>query len=83
MPDTDLQNRESNVILSEADVISNEARVIPNQANDIPSKPGVILSEAKDLSPLDTPTDDDTLDLELEEELIIEDFTIDGICGVY
>ena len=23
------------------------------------------------------------LDLELEEELIIEDFTIDGICGVY
>jgi len=23
------------------------------------------------------------LDLELGEELIIEDFTIDGICGVY
>ena len=23
------------------------------------------------------------LDLALEEELIIEDFTIDGICGVY
>lgn len=30
-------------------------------------------------------TDIDTieLDLALEEELIIEDFTIDGICGVY
>ena len=83
MPDTDLQTSESTVILSEADVTQ-------NQANDIPSEPGVILnssnvilSEAKDLSPLETPTDDDTLDLELEEELIIEDFTIDGICGVY
>lgn len=28
-------------------------------------------------------TDAMELDLELEEELIIEDFTIDGICGVY
>ena len=28
-------------------------------------------------------TDTMELDLELEEELIIEDFTIDGICGVY
>jgi mycofactocin precursor len=90
MPDTDLQTSESNVILSESDVISNEASVIPIQASDIPSEPGdipssssVILSEAKDLSPLETPTDDETLDLELEEELIIEDFTIDGICGVY
>ena len=43
----------------------------------------VILSEAKDLSPLEAPTDEDTLDLALEDELIIEDFTIDGICGVY
>jgi mycofactocin precursor len=45
----------------------------------------VILSEAKDLSPSEEPTDLDTLelDLALEEELIIEDFTIDGICGVY
>jgi mycofactocin precursor len=34
---------------------------------------------------LEMPTDADTqeLDLALEEELIIEDFTIDGICGVY
>jgi mycofactocin precursor len=76
MPDTDLQTSASNVILSEADVIPNEGSVIPNQASDI-------LSEAKDLSPLETPPDDDTLDLELEEELVIEDFTIDGICGVY
>jgi mycofactocin precursor len=45
----------------------------------------VILSEAKDLSPIEAPTDLDALelDLELEDELIIEDFTIDGICGVY
>lgn len=29
-------------------------------------------------------TDETTLEMEeLEEELIIEDFTIDGICGVY
>jgi len=49
------------------------------------SEASVILSEAKDLSPLEAPTDEDTLelDLALEEELIIEDFTIDGICGVY
>lgn len=34
---------------------------------------------------IEAPTDLDTLesDLALEEELIIEDFTIDGICGVY
>ncbi len=49
------------------------------------SEASVILSEAKDLSPLEAPTDEDTLELDLvfEEELIIEDFTIDGICGVY
>jgi mycofactocin precursor len=28
-------------------------------------------------------TDEHTLEEEIEEELIIEDFTIDGICGVY
>ncbi len=34
---------------------------------------------------LESATDADSLELELalEEELIIEDFTIDGICGVY
>ena len=49
------------------------------------SEASVILSEAKDLSPLEPPTNEDTLelDLALEEELIIEEFTIDGICGVY
>ena len=71
MPDTNLQTSEATVILSETSVI----------LSDTP----VILSEAKDLSPLETPTDENTqeLDLALEEELIIEDFTIDGICGVY
>ena len=56
-----------------------------SEANIIPSEATVILSEAKDLSPLETPTDLDAmeLDLALEDELIIEDFTIDGICGVY
>ena len=36
-------------------------------------------------SDIETLTDLDTLDLDfaLEDELIIEDFTIDGICGVY
>ena len=49
------------------------------------SEASVILRFAKDLSPLEAPTDEDTLELDLvfEEELIIEDFTIDGICGVY
>jgi mycofactocin precursor len=71
MPDTNLQTSEATVILSETSV----------NLSDTP----VILSEAKDLSPLETPTDENTqeLDLALEEELIIEDFTIDGICGVY
>jgi mycofactocin precursor len=33
--------------------------------------------------PVEETADIMELDLELEEELIIEDFTIDGICGVY
>jgi len=51
----------------------------------IPSDATVILRFAQDLSPSEAPTDLDTLelDLALEDELIIEDFTIDGICGVY
>jgi len=55
------------------------------EASVIPSADNVILSEAKDLSPSEAPTDLETLelDLALEDELIIEDFTIDGICGVY
>ncbi len=47
------------------------------------SEASVILSEAKDLPPSEAPTDTLELDLALEDELIIEDFTIDGICGVY
>ncbi len=76
MQETDLQTSEASVILSEAKDLS------PLEA---PTNTNVILSEAKDLSPLEAPTDEDTLelDLALEEELIIEDFTIDGICGVY
>jgi len=56
-----------------------------SEASVIPSADNVILSEAKDLSPSEAPTDLETLelDLALEDELIIEDFTIDGICGVY
>lgn len=30
-----------------------------------------------------SPPDDEALEEEIEDELIIEDFTIDGICGVY
>ena len=32
---------------------------------------------------LETTLDDEELEEEIEDELIIEDFTIDGICGVY
>ncbi len=34
-------------------------------------------------SGIEEPTDTAELDQAFEEELIIEDFTIDGICGVY
>ena len=34
-------------------------------------------------SAIEAPADAEELDLLLEDELIIEDFTIDGICGVY
>ena len=49
--------------------------------NDITPEQGATLDtqEAQD-----TPTSDDDFEFEeLDEELIIEDFTIDGICGVY
>jgi len=90
MPDTDFQisetsamRSEANDIQSRASVILNEPEVIPSEASVIPISPDVILSEAKNLSPVEAPTNEDTLDLALGEELIIEDFTIDGICGVY
>ena len=119
MPDTNLQNSEATVIPTETSVIPSntpvilseakdlsssetptnaildEPNVIPSEAKDltsleapsnvIPSDTPVILSVAKDLTSTEAPKDEDTLelDLTLEEELIIEDFTIDGICGVY
>jgi mycofactocin precursor len=40
--------------------------------------------EAESQSPeLASTPDDALLEEEIEDELIIEDFTIDGICGVY
>ena len=74
MPDTNLQTSDATVILSEANDLS---------PSEIPAHDDV--SEANDLQPLEAGTHEDTLelDLALEEELIIEDFTIDGICGVY
>ena len=95
MPDTNLQNSEATVIPTETSVITSNTPVILSEAKDlsssetptnaIPDEPNVILSEAKDLTSTEAPKDEDTLelDLALEEELIIEDFTIDGICGVY
>jgi mycofactocin precursor len=64
--------------MSDTVLQTSEVSVIPNEDN-------IILSAAKDLPPSQAPTDLDTLelDLALEDELIIEDFTIDGICGVY
>ncbi len=64
--------------MSDTVLQTSEVSVIPSDATVIPSA-------AKDISPSEAPTDLDTLelDLALEDELIIEDFTIDGICGVY
>jgi mycofactocin precursor len=39
-----------------------------------------MLEETKEQTPT---LDEPALEEEIEEELIIEDFTIDGICGVY
>ena len=50
-----------------------------------PSSETTITEESSDIEnfPVEGTTGTMELDLELEEELIIEDFTIDGICGVY
>jgi mycofactocin precursor len=50
-----------------------------------PGSESTITEEASNIEnfPVAGTTDTMELDLELEEELIIEDFTIDGICGVY
>lgn len=61
--------------MSEITPATNEA-TIPEQA------PTIETSSIEE--PTDTiELDQELLDKELEEELIIEDFTIDGICGVY
>jgi len=45
---------------------------------------GAIAIEQSENSIMQDPTDAMTIEEEeLDEELIIEDFTIDGICGVY
>jgi mycofactocin precursor len=50
-----------------------------------PGSETTITEEASNIEnfPVEGATDTVELDLELEEDLIIEDFTIDGICGVY
>ena len=48
-----------------------------------PGSETTITEEASDIENLTVEGTADTMELELEEELIIEDFTIDGICGVY
>jgi mycofactocin precursor len=50
-----------------------------------PGSESTITEEASNIEifPVEGATATMELDLELEEELIIEDFTIDGICGVY
>ena len=50
------------------------------QTNEVAIDEQTSIIENSDIEAL---TDVDTLDLSLEDELIIEDFTIDGICGVY
>jgi mycofactocin precursor len=50
-----------------------------------PDRESTITEEASNIEnfPVEGAMDTMELDLELEEDLIIEDFTIDGICGVY
>jgi len=42
-----------------------------------------ITEDSSELEESDVQDEEEEWDEELEEELIIEDFTIDGICGVY
>ena len=48
-------------------------------------EPSATLDEALSASPAETVPEDEAFveEEDFEEELIIEDFTIDGICGVY
>ncbi len=49
---------------------------------DSTSMPNPTNTVAEETSTIDEPSEEMELE-ELDEELIIEDFTIDGICGVY
>jgi mycofactocin precursor len=48
-----------------------------------PTNEAVISEEISTVDENDAEDAQEEWDEELEEELIIEDFTIDGICGVY
>jgi len=50
--------------------------------NEIPS-PAQPSEESSEITEQIPTTGEVVLEEEIEEELIIEDFTIDGICGVY
>ena len=51
--------------------------------NDVPTEQDITIETQDTQDIQDTSLDDDFAFEELDEELIIEDFTIDGICGVY
>ena len=48
-----------------------------------PTNEVVVNEDSSELEENDVQDEEEEWDEELEEELIIEDFTIDGICGVY
>ncbi len=70
MPDTGFQTSEV-AIDEQTSIIENSDLETPTEDQCHP--------ERNEGSDLDAPK----LDLALEDKLIIEDFTIDGICGVY
>ncbi len=65
----------------------NEQNIATNAEQFLTAEDSIEAEEAKSQSPeLPSPLDDATPgeeEEEIEDELIIEDFTIDGICGVY
>jgi len=65
--------------------IDSTVRVLSMADTATPGSETTISEQASGLEnfPVEGITDTIELDLGLEEELIIEDFTIDGICGVY
>ena len=55
----------------------------PTNATANPSPTPTIEDSTSQLPTIEETLDEELLEGEIEEELIIEDFTIDGICGVY